>query len=57
MTTDPAAYLRHCHLFERRRSLEAALSRCRTVGDVWEINERLDAIDAALEATPRTETT
>lgn len=55
MTPDPGACLRHCH--QCRCCLEAALSRCRTVGDVWEINNRLDAIDAALEATDRTETT
>lgn len=53
MTADPGAYLRHCHLLERRSYVEDGLSRCRTVGDVWEINERLDAIDAALEATDR----
>lgn len=44
-------------LLQRQATLEASLSLCRTVGDVWAVTEALEAIDAALEATDRMETT
>jgi hypothetical protein len=55
MTADNS--LRHCYLLMRRDAAEGRLALCRTVGDVWAVTEALDAIDAALEATDRTETT
>lgn len=46
---------RHALLADRRR-VEAWLGQARTLGDVWAINARLDAIDGELDAlrpTPR----
>lgn len=51
MTTTPGVHLSRRYLAQCYASLVSRLAICSTVGQVWAVTERLDALDALLDRT------